>query len=259
MRPDKLAGCGVVITRPPAQAENLASRIKTAGGNPILFPLLEITALDDYTAFDAQASALDACDWAFFISTNAVEHGMQRLRVLHPQPFPGHLRWAAIGPATAAALQSSGVDRVLIPKQRYDSESLLACPELQDMQGQRCLVFRGVGGRELLAEKLRERGAVVDFAECYRRINPNPDLSPLTRLWQNGQLHAMVITSSEALRNLLNMARQADDADWLKQTPLFVSHPRIAEHAAQHGWQPITAAQPGDDAMLAALEQKWNP
>lgn len=258
MKPDSLAACGVVITRPTRQTEVLAKLISAQGGHPILFPLLAITALDDTAAFDAQAANLDSYQWAFFISTNAVEYGMQRLAQLGLH-FPDTLRCAAIGPTTAQMLQNFGVHNILTPAERYDSESLLACPELQDMTGQRCLIFRGVGGRELLAEKLRERGATVAFAECYRRINPSTDLSPLTRLWQNGQLHAIVITSSEALRNLLGMAKQAEDTDWLETTPLFVNHARIAEQAARHGLQAIIAAAPGDDAMLAALEQKWNP
>ncbi len=234
--------------------------VEAQGGTPILFPLLEITALQDTSAFDAKVADLACYDWAFFISSNAVQFGMKRLEALG-QTFPATLKCAAIGPATAQELRSLGVAQVLTPQDRYDSEHLLACPQLQDMQGQRCLIFRGEGGRELLAEKLRERGATVDFAECYRRINPSADLSEPTRLWQNGQIHAIVVTSSEALRNLLDMAQQVRDgsADWLKQTPLFVNHVRIAEYAAAQGWRAITTDQPGDAGMLAALMQWWKP
>lgn len=260
MKQNNLAGCGILITRPRQQAATLAELVETQGGTPVIFPLLEIAALQDAPAFDAKVADLAGYNWAFFISSNAVQFGMKRLVELG-QTFPASLKCAAIGPATAQELRSLGVAQVLTPQQRYDSEHLLACPELQDMQGQRCLIFRGEGGRELLAEKLRERGATVDLAECYRRINPSADLSEPTRLWQNGQLHAIVVTSSEALRNLLDMAKQASEssADWLKQTPLFVNHVRIAEYAASQGWQAITAEQPGDAGMLAALMQWWKP
>ena len=106
-------------------------------------------------------------------------------------------RFAAIGPTTAAELERHGASRVLTPHARYDSESLLALPEMQAVGGQKILIFRGVGGRELLADELRARGADVRFAECYRRINPQQDASTLSGLWQNRQLHALVVTSSE--------------------------------------------------------------
>ena len=250
-----LAGCGIAITRPAEQAHALADQIRSAGGSPILFPLLAITAVDDYRAFDAVIDRLDDFDWAFFISGNAVQHGMARL-LARRSSLPPALRCAAIGPATAAQLADFGVSQVLTPSDRFDSESLLNLPEMQAMAGKRCVIFRGVGGRELLAETLRDRGAEVEFAECYRRVNPNPDAGELLRLWQNGRLQAIVVTSSEALRNLLALA--GADAGWLRTTPVFVNHARIADSAESHGLQAYVAQAPGDAGMLAALTQWRN-
>lgn len=244
-----LAGCGIAITRPLDQAQILAAMVKDAGGEPILFPLLEIAPLQDYAVFDAVVERLDGFDWAIFISSNAVQHGMARL--LAKRKFPGSLRCASVGPVTAAELAKFGVSDVLTPADRFDSESLLNLPEMQAIAGRRCVVFRGVGGRELLAETLRQRGAEVEFAECYRRANPQRDAGKLAQVWQNGQLQALVVTSSEALRNLLELA--GSNAAWLKATPIFVNHPRIAELAASCGLRAITAAAPGDAGMLETL------
>lgn len=249
-----LAGCGIAITRPADQAHALAELIRSAGGIPFLFPLLEIAAAEDYRAFDAVVDRLDGFDWAFFISGNAVQHGMARL--LARRSFPAALRCAAIGPSTAAQLANFGVRGVLAPSDRFDSESLLNLPEMHVVAGKHCVIFRGVGGRELLAETLRERGAEVEFAECYRRVNPNPDAGELLRLWQNGRLQAIVVTSSEALRNLL--ALTGEDAGWLQATPIFVNHARIADGARSHGLQAIVAQAPGDAGMLDALTQWRN-
>lgn len=248
--PDQpLAGLGIAITRPVDQAEVLTQGIAGKGGNPIVFPLLAISGLEDYTAFDSLIDTLPRCEWIMFISSNAVQQGMPRILARFPQ-LPPTLRFAAIGPATAQELARYGVTEVLIPQGRYDSESLLACPELQDMRHQRVLIVRGTGGRELLAETLQRRGAAVAFGECYRRVNPQRDASKLAELWQNECLHALVVTSSEALRNLLQLAQQAP---WLKATPIFVNHARIAEQAKEHGLQAVLAAAPGDEAMLACL------
>lgn len=247
---------GIVITRPWQQAQSLAALVRAAGGEPILFPLLEIVALDDYTLFDESVDHLEQYDWAIFISSNAVEHSMARL--LTRRSLPAHLQFAAVGPATAAELAAFGIERVLVPQARFDSESLLSLPEFANMTGKHCLIFRGQGGRDLLATELAARGASVDFAECYRRINPSHDISELTQLWQNGKLQAIIVSSSEALRNLLDLfankrTHTATTPDWLQEVPLFVHHPRIAETASLHGLQVVVAEQPGDTGMLATL------
>lgn len=252
--PDALAGYGIAITRPLEQAQELAGRIAAEGGQPILFPLLAIAPLDDPRAFLAVLDDLEKTDWAIFISSNAVEQGMPALVRRHPQR-PAGLRFAAIGPATTAELKRFDVDEVLMPKDRYDSESLLALPQMQEVQDRRILIFRGVGGRELLAEQLQARGAEVRFAECYRRVNPQRDAGDLPRLWQNKQLHALVVTSSEALRNLVALA---DDAEWLRSTPVFVNHARIGELAQRHGLNAIVADVPGDEGMLNCLIRNRN-
>ncbi len=244
-----LAGCSIVITRPLDQAQTLADLVRQSGGEPILFPLLEIVPVQDYRDFDAVIDRLDDFDWAIFISSNAVQHGMSRL--LARRNLPQKLRYAAVGPITAAELACFGVHEVLTPVDRFDSESLLNLTEMKAVAGKRCVIFRGVGGRDLLAKTLSDRGAEVVFAECYRRANPNPDHERLAKLWENNQLQAMVVTSSEALRNLLDLA---GDAAWLKATPIFVNHPRIAETASTQGLRAITASAPGDPGMLATLE-----
>jgi uroporphyrinogen-III synthase len=253
---NSLSHRGIVITRPWQQAQVLATMVRDAGAEPILFPLLEIVELNDYSAFDETIDQLDSFDWAIFISSNAVEHGMPRL--LARRGLPPQLQFAAIGPVTAAELAKFGVIHTLTPQGRFDSESLLALPEFAEMHGKRCLIFRGQGGRELLANALKRRGASVSFAECYRRVNPSHDISELTRLWQNGTLDALVVTSSEALRNLLDLFAHALlsktlERDWLKEVPIFVNHPRIAETASKHGLQAITTQEPGDNGMLATL------
>lgn len=246
-----LAHCAVAITRPADQAGELAELISKAGGEAVLFPLLEIRPVDDLDAFDHLVARLETFDWAFFISSNAVEHAMPRL--LARRSLPPRLRWVAIGPTTAACLRDYGISNVLTPRGRYDSESLLDLPEMQSMAGQRCVIFRGIGGRELLADTLRARGAEVEFAECYQRVNPNADTGKLHRLWQNGRLHAIVVTSSEALRNL--MAAAGDEPGWLGKVPLFVNHERIAASARQLGLQAYVAQVPGDAGLLAAMTQ----
>ncbi|MEO6118085.1 MAG: uroporphyrinogen-III synthase, partial [Methylotenera sp.] len=148
-----LKGFGVAITRPVAQAVKLSALISENEGTPISFPLIDIVPLQDYSVFDNNIQALETCDWAIFISSNAVQNGMP-LVLAQLNELPPQLEFAAIGPVTACELMQMGVSSVLIPKNRFDSESLLSLPEMQMMQGKQVMIFRGVGGREILADTL---------------------------------------------------------------------------------------------------------
>ncbi len=242
-----LQNLGIAITRPVDQAQKLAALIIEAGGTPILFPLIEITPLNDYKQFDAVISHITDYDWAIFISSNAVQNGMPRLVKLG---IPSHLQFAAIGPVTANELKAFGVKEVMTPKERFDSESLLALPEMSQVAGKKILLVRGVGGRDVLAETLRARGAQVTFAECYQRINPQTNCDLLAQLYHEKKLHGIVVTSSEAMRHLLDLA---GDADWLKNIILFVNHARIAELPTQLGLKVAVANAAGDESMLTLV------
>lgn len=242
-----LANMGVAITRPINQAKTLTELIQTAGGNVISFPLIEITALNDYTQFEQIIADIASYDWIIFISSNAVQHSLPRLI---KQGIPPHLQFAAIGPTTAQSLNAFGIEKVLIPKVRFDSESLLSLPEMHSMQDKKVMIVRGIGGREVLANTLIKRGAQVTFAECYQRINPQNNCNALAKAYKKGDLHAIVVTSSEAMRYLLALAGASD---WLKQVILCVNYARVAEQPLQMGLNVRVANASGDKAMLETL------
>lgn len=244
-----LQGLHIAVTRPLAQAQSLSAAIAQQGGSAISYPLLAVTALDDYAQFNQQLTKLATTDWAIFISSNAVDFAMPRVVEHYPQ-LPSQLQFAAIGPQTAEALAPYGVDNVLIPHQRYDSETLMSLPEMQNVAGKTVMIFRGVGGRELMADTLKARGAQVYFAESYQRINPQTDTRLLDHYWQQGKLDALVVTSSEAMRYLLTLA---DKAPWLTHVTLCVNHERIAELPKARGLKVLVAEAPGDAAMMQCL------
>jgi uroporphyrinogen-III synthase len=248
-----LNGKYIAITRPSEQAKKLSALIEVAGGTPILFPLIAITPLEDYALFDEAISQIDNFDWAIFISSNAVQNGMPHLL---KNGIPPNLRFAAIGPVTANELVSFGAKDVLIPKVRFDSEALLELPEMQNVNGIKFMIFRGIGGREILAETLQNRGAEVTFAECYQRTNPQKNCDLLQQLWDENKLHAIVVTSTEAMRYLLNLA---ENASWLKNTPIFVNHDRIGLKPLSLGLKLYTAKTSGDEAMFELLNTKLLP
>ncbi|HEX5464167.1 MAG TPA: uroporphyrinogen-III synthase [Burkholderiales bacterium] len=250
--PLSLTGRGIVVTRPRVQAEALAARVRAAGGTPILFPLLEILEPDaaGLTLLDAVIERLDQYDFAIFVSPNAVTGAM---RLIAPRgPLPPRLRIAAVGPGSARELAHFGIGDVIVPQQRFDSEALLALPQLADVAGRRIVIFRGNGGRPLLGDTLAARGAVVEYAECYRRVVPQLDAAPLLDAWQHRRIDAVTITSREGLRKLFDGVGQFG-RPLLQKTPLIATHRRIADAARAWGAAAVAVAGPDDEALVAGL------
>jgi len=245
-----LAGLGILVTRPAHQAAHLAELIRKAGGNPILFPTLEIVDLPDLKPLHDLIDRLDQFDLAIFISPNAVNKALNLIRAR--RALPPSLKIASIGKGSCKVLEQFGVKHVIAPQQRFDSEALLDLPELKAAIGKRIVIFRGDGGRELLGDVLVQRGAQIEYAECYRRQKPQTDSSKLLYLWARDELNAVTVTSAEALHNLFDLAGKLGQ-QWLKKTPVFAPHERIAETAREMGLQQVFVTALGDDGLVAGM------
>lgn len=254
-----LAGRCVVVTRPRHQAAELVAGLAAAGAEALLHPLLEIEPASDPAPLAEAVARLAQYRFAAFVSPNAVAHALPAIR--RGGGWPAGLQALAVGPGTVRALAEHGVVDTIAPTLRFDSEALLALPALAEAQvrGRRVAIFRGDGGRELLADTLRARGAAVDCIPCYRRLPPPDGAAPLLARWRQGRLDAVTISSSEGLRNLV-AALDAVGLAYLRATPLFVPHPRIAEGARECGLPRVVVTPPGDDGLLAGLcAYNWPP
>lgn len=245
MASQPLAGLNILITRPREQAGELVQRIALAGGNPILFPLLEISPVSDSQQLKELVARLEEFHLAIFISPNAVRYGMQAIG--GAAALPAHLKIATVGQGSAKALRELGLREIIAPSDRFDSEALLALPELQQVVDRRIVIFRGDGGRELLGDTLRARGATVEYAECYRRSRPQQSVAAL-----QVPVDAVTITSSEALANLWEMLDPAM-RERFAAIPLFSPHERITAAADQLGWRNVVPTASGDDGLVDAL------
>lgn len=272
--PLPLSGLNIVVTRPREQATQLAQRIAQAGGKVILFPLLEISPVSDPRLLRELVARLHEFNLAIFISPNAVRYGMEAIceagegagaqlvarsnratscapavsHALNEGDLTANLKIATVGQGSAKALRDLGVQEIIAPQDRFDSEALLALPELQNVKGWRVVIFRGDGGRELLGDTLKARGATVEYAACYQRAKPQQDATTLLA----ADPHAITVTSSEALGYLWDMLDEPGKAR-LANVPLFVPHARIAEAAQRLGWRNVIPTAGGDDGLLSGL------
>jgi len=244
--PGPLEGIGVIVTRPQRQAAVFAAKIGALGGVPIVWPAIVILPPADATSLAHAHATLALYDIAIFVSANAVEYGAPP-----PARWPAHTVAYAPGPGTAEALVSAGIPNPQVPVTSLDSEGLLELPSLADVTGKRVVIFRGEGGREFLGNTLRARGATVDHVPCYRRVAPQTGALGLIEAIRENRAHALTLTSSEGLDNLIAALGPAGQRE-IARLPVFAVHARIAERAREHGLRAVETAG-GDDGLLAGL------
>jgi uroporphyrinogen-III synthase len=251
----------VVITRPRAQAEPFARRVAAAGREAIIFPLLEILPLQDTRALQAVLENLTQYAMVAFVSPNAIDAVFSLL-----QQWPSEVAIGVMGEGSRAALAQHGVvpesATIISPRdtRRTDSQTLLEAMDLDALRGKRVLIVRGESGRELLADALRSRGVPVTQVAAYRRCAPALDATARAALASLLEREAdWIITSSEALRILMQMVRQvAGDAGVVKMQHqnLVVPHIRIAETARAQGFVNVALVGSGDEHLFAALQSR---
>ena len=242
-----LKGKTILITRPLEQAEGLSKLIRDAGGMPLVFPVIEIKPPTDPARLDILLRRLGEFDLAIFISPTSVAWAWERITATCA--WPESLQVAAVGQGSARALGECGIKNVITPAGQADSEALLAMSALQNVAGKSIVIFRGEGGRELLAETLTQRGAHVEYAECYRRTRPETDIAPL--LQQQEYISAVVLFSRESLANF----RKLLGAAWpqFKSLPVFVPHERIADACKEEGMDTVLLASGGNVGITQAM------
>jgi len=247
-----LNGAHVLVTRPAHQAENLSRLIEERDGVAVRFPTLAIVALDDACTIQNTLAHLDKYQWLVFVSANAVTMHSYYSDDGKMATFKS-VRIAAIGKATAQALAQAGLPVDLVPESGYNSEALLAMPQMQQMKGQSCLIIRGEGGREELATTLRSRGAFVEYLDVYKRIIPGIDSTPVSLLLAQDKLEVITATSGDALQNLLIMLEEKNHQQ-LFEVPLVVISNRIRQIAADMGFKRIAVTNsPSDVAILETV------
>jgi uroporphyrinogen-III synthase len=196
-------------------------------------------------------------DLVVFTSANAVRFGVEVLR-----DWPSS-QTAAIGPATARALNRAGYRVAIVPDAGYDSESLLGDPRVQHVTGKRILLVKGAGGRDKVAIELQRRGATVDELSVYVRVAPAPSvraLGQLADLLGADALQAVTVTSLELADSLMRMV-SPELRPALDQLVWLVPGERVATGLAARGVtaKTLCAASAEDHDLVAALVAWWKP
>ncbi len=279
-----LLGVGVLVTRPEQQAMPLCRLLAEQGAACYPFAAIEVKPLMDGGAPQggapqggapqggapqagaahgggargrrllARLGKLEQFDWIVFLSANAVRFGVQLLEEKRD------LRLAAVGPATARALNQAGYRVAIVPTEGFDSEGLLADPRMQNLAGRRVLLIKGRGGRELLSTGLAQRGAIVEQAEVYERVAATPsgaELAALEQLCAADHIQVITSTSAEIGASLLRLATPALRVDF-ERVHWLVPSARVAESLVKLGLgAPLIEADSAEDQDLVAALIRW--
>lgn len=249
----------VVITRPAAQAGALAEKVAAIGRAPIVFPLLDIRPLQDASGLVSVLEHLREFSMVAFVSPNAIDACFA-----HIACWPSEVAIAVMGEGSRAALATHGVTSanatIVSPRnlERTDSQTLLESLDLAFLRGRNVLIVRGEGGRELLADGLRDAGVQVTQVAAYRRSAPVLDAAARAQLRRLIDTDAdWIITSSEALRILVDMVGKIgspEDVLKLQRQRVLTPHVRIQESARSLGFDNVVLTSSGDERLISALQ-----
>ncbi|HXJ36332.1 MAG TPA: uroporphyrinogen-III C-methyltransferase [Candidatus Eisenbacteria bacterium] len=201
-----LVGRRILVTRPRAQAGELAALLEDLGAEVVVAPTIEIAPPADAAALDRAVVAASSYDWIVLTSVNGVRVLFDRLAALRRdvRELAG-TRFAAIGPETAAELERHLVRPAVVPED-FRAEGLLDALGDADVRGRRVLLLRAAGARAILPDTLRARGAAVDEVIAYRAIvPPATDAAGLRAALVEGGLDVLTFTSSSTVRNFATL------------------------------------------------------
>jgi uroporphyrinogen-III synthase len=231
----------------------LCRLLEIQGASTLRLPAIDIKAIGNRRETAAQLGAIGDFDVIIFTSTNAVRFGAPLLDQKRD------LTLAAMGPATARALNQAGYRVAVQPAEHFDSESLLLHPRLEHVAGRRILLIKGKNGRPLLEQELAQRGAVVAI-DVYQRVPATPSLAVLAALLDSftaGAVQVITATSLEIAGNLLGMATPALRSEF-ERVHWLVPGERIAAGVRELGLSaPLLQAESAEDHDLVAALIRW--
>ena len=262
-----LQGCRVLVIRPRLLpewgADQFVEQLAAAGAEPFHYPVMAIRPFTiaqtgnvespECQSITSRVISLANYSAAVFVSRVAAHLGAGWIDCYWPQ-LPVTTRFYAVGGSTAQVLDDKGISAVA-PGADMTSEGLLALPELQQLDDQKVLIFRGCGGRELLAETLRQRGAQVHYAELYRR-EVIADYQQQIRASLRAGIDAVAVHSGEAL-DALQQLLPTSLHRVLKNSPLLVPGQRLASLARDAGFQQIAVSPNALPQSMVSTLGRW--
>ncbi len=201
-----LDGIRVLVGRARHQAGALSGELRKLGADVVEIPFIEIRKPRSFKPLNTALKNLSGYDWLILTSVNGVEAMLERMTSLRlTADTLGHLRVAAIGPATKKAIEQRGVKVNVVPKE-YVAESVVRSLKSK-VKGKRVLLVRAKVARDVIPRELRKAGAQVDVVEAYETVVPRASRVRLRALVKSPERrpHVVTFTSSSTVRNFVRL------------------------------------------------------
>ena len=246
----------VVITRAKSQARSFADKLKLLGAEPILFPTIKISPIEDYTLLDAALNNLDQYDWLILTSMNAVYVVTDRLKILGIDQLPENMRTACIGPKTAAAFKSLGFHSDFMPE-KYVAESMMA--GLSPVRKKQFLLPQADIARKYLSLSIREQGGSVDALTAYKTMPASASYSSVEDL--RAEVDVITFTSPSTVLNFASIVKNSGlDLHDLPGAPIFACIGPITAEVAEDLHLPVALVpdQYTIESLIESLTHYYN-
>ncbi|MFZ7282895.1 uroporphyrinogen-III synthase [Avibacterium avium] len=245
----------VLVTRPDEKGKQLVEMLAKAGIAAIHFPLFSIQAGRELNDLPRQLNQLNAGDYVFVVSQNAVAYSAESLKQAGFQ-WRADLHYFTVGQRTAQLFSSQTEQNIHYPFQQETSEGVLSLSAMKNLHDKTILILRGNGGREFFSEQAKSRGATIQTLECYRREPLIYDKAEQVSMLKRAGISEIVVTSKEILRSLLDFVPK-NEHNWLMSCGLITISERIAHFAQEKGWQNVRISpKANNSAMLNAVLQR---
>lgn len=256
-----LLGKGVVVTRARHQASSIAEDLAELGACVYEFPTIAIEPLADMTHVVAAIEKLPEYDWLVFTSVNGVWHFFAELNAMDKDTRAlGGLKVAAIGPATAEALEEYGVIADFVPE-KYVAESVVEGLLERGAGGKKILIPRAKEAREVLPDELRKAGADVEILSVYETVLAESGPEEIAEAMEAGEIHCITFASSSTVDNFFSLVKPEVLKKYTGTVKLACIGPVTAKTLESYGFTPDI--QPEDytipalvDAVAEALAPK---
>lgn len=258
-KPLPLSGRTVILTRPRSQGADMARALRAAGARVVSAPAIRIEPPRAFGALDRALRGLARFDAVVFASANACDRFFARARALRLGKLTRPRRLFAVGPGTARSLERQGWTGAFVPRQNR-AEGLAR--RLAKPRGLRILIPRAAEGREALPRLLRESGAKVTVAACYRTLPDPAGLGRLIRETSRARkgMTALAFASPSAALACLRALGPARARAFFRRGIAAALGPVTAEALRAAGIEPrAQAARPTAEALIRALSAAHEP
>ena len=248
----------MLVTRAVQQAGKLSDGLRALGAEPVEVPVLEIRLPDSFEPLDKAIGKLEPgqssqpFDWLILTSANTVQIVAARCLLLHIDVSEIKLlRVAAVGSATAEAARKAGF-RVTVVPDSYNSEGVVAALG-SSIVAKRVLLARAKVARDVIPDALTAAGALMTVVDAYQTALPDGARETLVEVLKVG-VDAVTFTSSSTVRNLAEVAREAEMGFPFAGVPGISIGPVTSATMREMGWEPAGEAAASDiPGLIAAV------